>query len=108
MDGIKFFADVTSGQLIGWVFTILFALFPGFDLFQKIKTGLGLSGQLANTMVVAVSMLITAGFMYLTGELDVAGLEFTLGNIVEFGLVLYTASQVVYKRFVNKQIIEPE
>jgi len=109
MEGfLGFFEGVTGAQLIGWFFTILFALFPGFNLFNKLKLWLNLEGQLANAMVIGVSMLITGVAMFLTGELGLEGLEFNLGKIIEFGLMLYAASQVAYQRFKKAQMAPPD
>lgn len=105
---LKFFEGVDSAQLVAWFFTILFAFIPGFNLFNWLKLRLKLEGEKANLMVVIVSMLLTGLAMFLTGELGFEGFEFTLANIVEFGMLLYAASQVAYQRFKKAQVVLPD
>lgn len=104
---IGFFEGFTWQQLIAGIFFVLFAALPGFDFFNWIKVKLKLDGSKANLMVMIVSMLITAPVMYVTGALDVEGLQFTLKSILAFGSLIYTASQVAYQYFKNKMADVP-
>lgn len=95
---MDFFAGFTSIELIGVVLAGIFGVFPGLKLFSWVKAKLNLEDQWAHYMVLASSLLLTGGAMYVTSELSIEGFEFSLGNILAFGGVLYAASQVAYKR----------
>lgn len=97
-EGVPFFVGYTWEQLVGMALALLFGLFPGVNLFQKLKDWLGVQDQAANYMVIGASILLTVAAMLVTGTLDFAGFEFTLENILAYGSYVYIGSQIAYQR----------
>ena len=106
---LNFFDGFTWQVLVGFLFTAIFALWPGFNLFNWLKDKFNLVDQAANAMVVGVSILITALAMFVTNSLGIESLDFTLESILAFAGFLYGASQIAYQRFkANRAEVELE
>ena len=97
----QFFSGFTPEALTGLFFTVLFGLFPGFNFFQWLKHELLVVDKQAHYMVMAISIVLTATALFLTGSLGLEGFEMSLQNILTFAGTLYAASQVAYQRFKN-------
>lgn len=96
-----FFDGYTNEALVGLVFTLVFGLFPSFNLFQWLKHTLKVVDKQAHNMVMVVSIALTALAMWATGSLGLEGFEVNLQNILAYAGVLYASSQVAYQRFKN-------
>lgn len=99
-----FFAGYTWEDLLGFVFFILFGLFPGFNLFQWIKVQWGWEGNKAHVAVMGLSVAVTGLCMFLAGIFNVESFEFSLANLIEWASFVYIGSQVAYKRFKSAQL----
>ena len=95
---LDFFAGFDYTEVVALTLSGVFGVLPGLKLFSWLKGKLGWEDHAAHYMVLGVSVLLTGSAMFVTGKLDVAGLDFTLANVVEYAGVLYAASQVAYKR----------
>lgn len=98
--GLPFFDGIDWQVLVAFLFFMLFGVTaPGFNFFNFLKEKLGVADAAANSMVMAASVAITLIAMAVTGQLDIAGLDLTFGNVVSFAGTLYAASQYAYQRF---------
>lgn len=95
---MEFFNGFGSAELVGLALAGLFGAFPGLKLFSWLKGKLGWEDEAAHTLVLVVSLFITGGAMVIASELSLEGFEFSLANILEYGGVLYAASQIAFKR----------
>lgn len=98
-----FFAGYKWEDLLGMAFSLLFGLFPGFNLFQAIKVKFGWEGQKAHWAVMGLSVSLTALLMFLAGAFNVAKFDITLANLLEWGVFVYGGSQIAYQRFKASQ-----
>ncbi len=95
---MEFFNGFGSAELVGLALAGLFGAFPGLKLFSWLKAKLGWEDQAAHGLVLVASLLLTGGAILAASELSLEGFDFSLANILEYGGVLYAASQVAFKR----------
>lgn len=95
---MDFFAGFDSAELVGLALAGLFGAFPGLKFFSWVKAKLGWEDQAAHGLVLGLSIVLTGGAMLVASELALGGFEFSLANVLEYGGVLYAASQIAYKR----------
>lgn len=98
-----FFEGYDWQTLVALFFWGLFGLWPSADIFQKFKEWFGVVDKYANYLVIALSLLLTGLFMWLTGALNLVGFEWTFANMVALAGSLYTMSQIAYQRFKDKK-----
>lgn len=103
---LNFFDGYTWEQLVGFFFALFFGFLPGFNIFQWLKDKWQIEGEKAHYMVLGGSIVLTVLAMLITGALDLTGFEFTLDNIITLGALVYTGSQIAYKRFQAAQAAE--
>ena len=103
---LQFFDGYTWEQLVAMLFSFIFGLWPGFNIFQWLKDKWNIYGQKAHFMVLGVSIVLTVTVMLVTGYLDFAGFEFTLANILEYATLVYVGSQIAYKRFLAARLAD--
>ena len=93
-----FFVGFDYTEVVALALSGVFGVLPGLKLFSWLKGKLGWEDHAAHYLVLGTSVLLTSAAMYVTGALEVAGLDLTLANVVEYAGVLYAASQIAYKR----------
>lgn len=101
---LGFFEGYTPEQIIlGAVLGIL-TIIPGAGtkVLNWLKESAGLTGNKANTFIVFCSACFAAVALLITGTLNLEGVNFNLANIVAYGSLIYTLSQVAYKAFMQE------
>lgn len=93
-----FFEGYNWEELLLMLIAVVFFLFPGVKVLNIIKETFGVTDRAAHYLVIVVLMIITAFLMWVTGALKLASLAFTLKDILAVFAMVYTASQVGYKR----------
>lgn len=98
---LAFFEGVTAEQLITIAVTGILALWPKafVSFFNWLKNMAGLADAQANDFIFVLSFLIAGVAMFVTGSLELAGLDFKLTNILLIGGEIYGLSQIAYKRW---------
>mgnify|MGYP006282022121 CR=1 FL=1 len=97
----SFFEGVTAEQLLTVAITGLLSLWPKafVTFFNWLKNMAGLEDEQANDFVLVLAFLVAGTVMFITGTLDLNGLEFKFTNIMLIGGEIYTFTQVAYKRW---------
>ena len=97
---LGFFEGVTAEQAIFALLTVVFWLVPEFGkkLYNYLKTKWGLADDQAHDFLFAISFILSAIAMLVTGALQLDGLEFNAINVVTLGAANWGLSQLVYKR----------
>ena len=109
-EGFHFFEGYSAEALYLLVVSALFGLsqglWPGVSLYNLVKNWLKLKDRAAHYLVLGMSGLLAAAALWVTGEIDFAGLDLTLMNLLALGGVIYEMSQIGFQRF--KAVRPPE
>jgi len=95
-----FFAGVSAEQVIFAVVVVLFWLIPNFGLalYDWLKNRWGFIDDQAHDFLFAVSFVLSAIALLVTGTLELSGLEFNIANLLTTGASIWALSQVAFKR----------
>lgn len=101
---LNFFEGFTAEQLIGAIAIGLAALVPQLvpTLLNWLKSVVGLEDKSAHWFVLAVIFMLSGILLLTTGTLQIAGLEFTLANLMWFIGEVYLLTQISYKQFLQE------
>ena len=97
---LSFFAGFSGEQVIFGVFVVLFWLIPGLGLkfYNYLKDKWKLKDEQAHDFLFAVSFILSAIALLITGTLELSGLEFNLANLLTTGASVWALSQIAFKR----------
>ena len=97
---VGFFGGFSGEQVIMGVLVLVFTLVPQFGItfFNWLKRKFQLIDEQAHDMIFIVCYIFSAIALLITGSLDLAGLEFTLANLLMIGTSIYGLSQLAFKR----------
>ena len=102
-EGIPFFEGYSGEALyilvVAGLVGISQGLWPGVSIFFLVKKWLKIEDRAAHYVILIICGLLAAGALFVTGEIDFAGMELTLQNLIALGGVIYTMSQIGYQRF---------
>lgn len=102
----EFFSGYSAQELIVMLVTAVIAvtqgLFPGISILEWLKRKLGLEDRLMHYTVIGFFMVLSALAMFVTGELDPAGIEWTLESLIGYFGVFYGLSQIAYQQLKSR------
>ena len=102
-EGIHFFEGFSAEAfyilVISGLFGLSQGLWPGVSIYNLVKGWLKIEDRAAHYFVMFLSGLIVAVALYVTGEVNFAGLDLTLQNLIGLGGVIYGMSQIGYQQF---------
>ena len=95
-----FFDGFTAEALIGLVVSALFSLIPNFGVafFNFIKKAFKVEDIWAYRVIMVFAFVISAVALLVTGGLHLAGLDFTLTNVLAVWGVILALATDTYKR----------
>jgi len=100
---LDFFAGLTAEQLLGYALALLAGLgVPTAPfLFQKIKKYFGWEDEDARTLVRVGSFILAGLALYVSGEVDFAGLELNLSNLIALYLFIDEYARLIYRKYIQ-------
>lgn len=96
---VNFFSGYTAAELITMLVGVIIAFsqvfLPGISILEWAKEKFGLADLKMQWFVVGFFMVLSAGAMWVTGELS--GLEFTLRSLISYFGLFYGMSQLAWQ-----------
>lgn len=101
-----FFVGIGGEELITGVIVAAITLVPqlGMNFLNWLKNKFGLEDEPAHDFIFVVLFLFSGVGLLVTGTLDIAGMAFTLENLITTGLSIYGLSQLAYNRLWGNKV----